>query len=36
MVRTMAGEIQIREMRESDSTAVMRIFNYYATTSFAA
>jgi phosphinothricin acetyltransferase len=32
----MAGKIQIREMQESDSAAVMRIFNYYATTSFAA
>jgi phosphinothricin acetyltransferase len=32
----MADGIQIREMQESDSTAVMRIFNHYATTSFAA
>jgi L-amino acid N-acyltransferase YncA len=33
---TMEGEIQIREMQESDREAVMRVFNYYATTSFAA
>jgi len=32
----MAGEIKIREMQESDCDAVMRIFNHYATTGFAA
>jgi L-amino acid N-acyltransferase len=32
----MADAIQIREMQESDRDAVMRIFNHYAATSFAA
>ena len=32
----MTGEITIREMQESDREAVMRIFNHYAATSFAA
>ncbi|MFA5267380.1 MAG: N-acetyltransferase family protein [Methanoregula sp.] len=32
----MTGEMKIREMQESDRDAVMRIFNHYAATSFAA
>ena len=32
----MAGETRIRDMRESDRDAVMRIFNHYAETGFAA
>lgn len=32
----MAAEMHIREMQESDRDAVMRIFNHYAATSFAA
>ena len=32
----MTGEITIREMQESDGEAVMRVFNHYAVTSFAA
>ncbi|MDD1680244.1 MAG: N-acetyltransferase family protein [Methanoregula sp.] len=32
----MADKIKIREMQESDRDAVMRIFNHYAATSFAA
>ena len=32
----MSSEMKIREMRKSDRDAVMRIFNHYATTSFAA
>jgi len=32
----MTGEITIREMQESDRDAVMRVFNHYAATSFAA
>jgi L-amino acid N-acyltransferase YncA len=32
----MAGEMQIREMQENDRDAVMRIFNHYAATGFAA
>ena len=32
----MAGEMRLREMQESDGDAVMRIFNHYAKTSFAA
>ena len=32
----MAENIKIREMQESDRDAVMRIFNHYAATSFAA
>jgi L-amino acid N-acyltransferase len=32
----MAGEMIIRDMQESDRDAVMRIFNHYAATSFAA
>jgi len=32
----MAGELHIREMQENDRDAVMRIFNHYAKTSFAA
>lgn len=32
----MAGNLTIREMQESDRDAVMRIFNHYAATSFAA
>ena len=32
----MADTIKIREMQESDRDAVMRIFNHYAATSFAA
>lgn len=32
----MTGEITIREMQETDRDAVMRIFNHYAATSFAA
>ncbi len=32
----MAAEMCIREMQESDRDAVMRIFNHYAKTSFAA
>jgi L-amino acid N-acyltransferase YncA len=32
----MTDEMMIREMRESDRDAVMRIFNHYAATSFAA
>jgi len=33
---TMAGDMKIREMQDSDRDAVMRIFNHYAATSFAA
>jgi len=32
----MTEEMKIREMQESDRDAVMRIFNHYAATSFAA
>jgi L-amino acid N-acyltransferase len=32
----MTGEIILREMQDSDRDAVMRIFNHYAATSFAA
>lgn len=32
----MESEMHIREMQESDRDAVMRIFNHYAVTSFAA
>ena len=32
----MADEMKIRPMQESDGEAVMKIFNYYAATSFAA
>ena len=32
----MAGDMKIREMQDSDRDAVMRIFNHYAATSFAA
>jgi len=32
----MTGDMKIREMQESDRDAVMRIFNHYAATSFAA
>lgn len=32
----MAGDLRIREIQESDRDAVMRIFNHYATTGFAA
>jgi len=32
----MTGETILREMQESDRDAVMRIFNHYAATSFAA
>lgn len=32
----MTGKMKIREMQESDCDAVMRIFNHYAATSFAA
>jgi len=32
----MAAEMHIREMQESDRDAVMRLFNHYAETSFAA
>jgi hypothetical protein len=32
----MAYDITIREMQESDKEAVMKIFNHYAATSFAA
>jgi L-amino acid N-acyltransferase len=32
----MTGETTIREMQESDRDAVMRVFNHYAATSFAA
>jgi L-amino acid N-acyltransferase len=32
----MEGEIRIRDMNESDRDAVMRIFNHYAETGFAA
>lgn len=32
----MASEMRLREMQESDGDAVMRIFNHYAKTSFAA
>lgn len=32
----MTGEIILREMQESDRDAVMRIFNHYAATGFAA
>jgi len=32
----MAGNMRLREMQESDRDAVMRIFNHYAETSFAA
>lgn len=32
----MAGEMRLRKMQESDGDAVMRIFNHYAKTSFAA
>jgi len=32
----MAGEMHLRDMQESDGDAVMRIFNHYAATSFAA
>jgi phosphinothricin acetyltransferase len=32
----MTGEIILREMKNDDRDAVMRIFNHYATTSFAA
>jgi L-amino acid N-acyltransferase len=32
----MAGDIRIRDMQESDRDAVMRIFNHYAVTGFAA
>ena len=32
----MTGEMKVREMQESDREAVMRIFNHYALTSFAA
>ncbi len=32
----MAGEMRLRDMQESDGDAVMRIFNHYAATSFAA
>lgn len=32
----MPGDVLIREMQESDRDAVMRIFNHYAVTSFAA
>jgi L-amino acid N-acyltransferase len=32
----MPGEMRLREMQESDRDAVMRIFNHYAETSFAA
>jgi L-amino acid N-acyltransferase len=33
---SMPGEMKIREMQESDCDAVMRIFNHYVTTGFAA
>jgi len=32
----MAEDVHIREMRESDSGAVMQIFNHYAATGFSA
>lgn len=32
----MANDLKIRDMQESDRDAVMRIFNHYAATSFAA
>ena len=32
----MTGDMKIRDMQESDRDAVMRIFNHYAATSFAA
>lgn len=32
----MTGEITIRQMQDADRDAVMRIFNYYAATGFAA
>jgi L-amino acid N-acyltransferase len=32
----MTGRMKIREMRESDRDAVMRIFNHYSVTTFAA